>query len=266
MRPVKFSLAAVAIAITAFGAHATGVNQAGNSNANSQTTQPHAPIDAVTTGPTYNNGVGVGITQGNINNTVSTAATGIGQGGSARQKQAQAQAQKQKQQQSQSATASNANAQSVTVQTGASDSRRIPVATAYAAGLTASNGTCLGSASGGIQIAPLGISGGSTKKDEGCDRRYNAQMLNSMGLTDAAIMLMCQDDAVRDAMTATGRSCAKGGEKAHAAVPVAPVAPVVPVLYTAPAGTPSPAATFIPVGRAPREDRGALGLGGAVHG
>lgn len=255
---MKFAkITVLALAIAAMSAHATGVNQNGNSNANSQTTQPTAPPVAPSAGPVYNNGVGIGITSGNVTNTVSTAATGIGgAGGTAAQKQGQKQ--KQAQAQKQRATATNANVQAVTIEgDAAAAAPRIPVATAYAAGLTAT-GPCLGSASGGIQAAAVGISLGGTKQDEGCNRRYNAQVLDSMGMTDAAIMLLCQDDAIREAMTATGRSCAQGGAKVRPAP-----APALPVLYHAPAGNPAPAAQFTPE-RAPREDRGALSQGGDI--
>lgn len=45
---------------------------------------------------------------------------------------------------------------------------KIPVSTAYAASLTSGLDTCLGSASGGVQTAPVGVSFGKTLKDDNC--------------------------------------------------------------------------------------------------
>lgn len=205
--PMKsIRIAAIAFSIAAaFSAHATGLNQHGISNAGNVQAPP--PENQ---GPTYNTGNGQGQQQSSANTNIANANGG--QGGNAKQGQKQAQKQRQSQQ------ATQANAQSVTIE---GNRQRQPVSTAYAAGLAAT-GPCLGSASGGIQAAAVGISLGGTKQDEGCNRRYNAQMLDAMGLNDAAVMLMCQDDAVREAMTATGRSCAKGGQKVSAPI-LAPV-------------------------------------------
>jgi hypothetical protein len=84
---------------------------------------------------------------------------------------------------------------------------RIPVAQASAAPITASNGTCMGSSSGGAQGLGFGVSVASTWQDTGCDRRYNAQMLNQLGARDAALALMCQDAQVRLAMSKTSTPC-----------------------------------------------------------
>jgi hypothetical protein len=65
----------------------------------------------------------------------------------------------------------------------------------------------MGSSSGGAQGAGFGFSIGSTWTDSGCDRRYNAQMLNQLGARQAAIALMCQDVAVKQAMETAGTPC-----------------------------------------------------------
>jgi hypothetical protein len=84
---------------------------------------------------------------------------------------------------------------------------RNPVAGAWAAPLTAANGTCMGSTSGGAQGVSLGVSFGSTWTDSDCDRRYDANVLHTMGQTKAATALMCQKATVRDAMAAAGTPC-----------------------------------------------------------
>jgi hypothetical protein len=84
---------------------------------------------------------------------------------------------------------------------------KIPVQQAYAAPLAASNGTCMGSSSGGAQGLGFGVSLATTWHDTGCDRRYNAQMLNQLGARDAALALMCQEPQVRAAMAKTATPC-----------------------------------------------------------
>jgi hypothetical protein len=65
----------------------------------------------------------------------------------------------------------------------------------------------MGSTSGGLQGAGFGASFGNTWNDVGCDRRYNAQMLQNLGLEKAAVMLMCMDSSVREAMQMAGTDC-----------------------------------------------------------
>jgi hypothetical protein len=65
----------------------------------------------------------------------------------------------------------------------------------------------MGSTSGGLQGAGFGASFGNTWNDVGCDRRYNAQMLQNLGLEKAAVVLMCMDPAVREAMQMAGTPC-----------------------------------------------------------
>lgn len=84
--------------------------------------------------------------------------------------------------------------------------RQVQSATAPA--LAVSNGTCMGSTSAGAQGASFGVSIGSTWNDAGCDRRYNAQMLQNLNQPKAAIALMCMDVQVREAMQIAGTPCA----------------------------------------------------------
>lgn len=163
---------------------------------------------------------------GNSSNDIRN--TNTANGGNATQGQGQLQGQQQGQGQSQSSAnrndnrsnASNANsnaAQGNTTSTSVSvagdnvtyQAARIPVATAYASGLTASNGTCMGSSSMGGQGMSFGFSLGSTWKDAGCDRRYNAQALAAVGQAKAAVALLCQDSDIAAAMELAGTPCAK---------------------------------------------------------
>lgn len=93
---------------------------------------------------------------------------------------------------------------SVTVE---ADKRRIPVATAIAPGLAAANGTCMGSSSAGAQGASFGISIGGTWTDDHCDRRYDSIRLQELGMTEAAMLLMCGKESVREAMKLAGTAC-----------------------------------------------------------
>lgn len=84
---------------------------------------------------------------------------------------------------------------------------RIPVATAYAAPLTASNGTCMGSSSVGGQGVTVGLSFATTWTDEGCQARYDASYLDALGLRDAAIERLCLRDDMAAAIEAAGHTC-----------------------------------------------------------
>jgi hypothetical protein len=84
---------------------------------------------------------------------------------------------------------------------------RAPVATAYAAPLVSSNGTCMGSSSAGGQGAALGLSFGTTWTDTNCDIRYDAEALRAAGMVDAARARLCQKAEIKDAMAAAGTPC-----------------------------------------------------------
>ena len=110
-------------------------------------------------------------------------------------------------------TASQANSVTVTGDTVTYEAqKRNPVSTAYAAPLAASTGTCLGSASGGVQATGVGLSFGTTTLDDGCDARFDASALNALGLRMAAVARLCQRDGNRDAIEAAGGKC-PGNEK-----------------------------------------------------
>ena len=73
--------------------------------------------------------------------------------------------------------------------------------------LTSSNDTCMGSTSGSVNIAGLGIGGGSTWVDTNCRRLKNARELWNMGMKGAAMAVMCLDPDNKAALEATGYKC-----------------------------------------------------------
>jgi hypothetical protein len=88
---------------------------------------------------------------------------------------------------------------------------RIPVTTAIAASLTSGNDTCLGSASGGVQTQVLGISLGRTLRDKNCEMIKQVQLLQQMGMPNAACYRARAGDegrAIDEAMTRAGIDCA----------------------------------------------------------
>lgn len=79
--------------------------------------------------------------------------------------------------------------------------------------------TCMGSASIGVSAVGFGVTGGMTMVDEACVRRLDSREFRAMGMNDVALALLCQSDANRKAIEATGRSC-PSVPKAEAASPV----------------------------------------------
>ena len=59
---------------------------------------------------------------------------------------------------------------------------------------TSGNDTCFGSATGGVSLPGVGISGGSTYVDENCVMLKRVKLLNSLGLKDAAIVYLANSD------------------------------------------------------------------------
>jgi hypothetical protein len=93
------------------------------------------------------------------------------------------------------------------------ENTRYPVSTAYAAPLTASNGTCMGSSSAGAQGASLGVSFGTTWTDTSCDIRYDAEALRAANMPRAAIARLCQKAEIAKAMEAAGTPCPRSDAK-----------------------------------------------------
>lgn len=158
---------------------------------------------------------------------------GIGLGGSSIQGQQQGQGQGQKQNsENNNDNSSNAKANAgngsgnSTVNTtvvGATTVYPRQTQSAHAAGLSVSNGTCMGSTSGAAQGPGFGISIGGTWNDDNCNRRYNAQLLDALGQNTAAVALLCQDVTIREAMEVAGTPCvAKPTKVAVLNVPAKP--------------------------------------------
>lgn len=93
--------------------------------------------------------------------------------------------------------------------------KRNPVSTAYSGPLAASNGTCLGSASGGLQTVAVGMSFGTTTLDAGCDARYDAIALTQLGEHAAARARLCLKPEIAQAFDSAGTPC-PGAKKAAA--------------------------------------------------
>lgn len=110
----------------------------------------------------------------------------------------------------------SAQSTSVKVEGDVYEAPKVPVATAYAAPLTASNGTCMGSTSAGAQGVTIGVSVGTTWTDSDCDRRYDAQELRAQGHVKAATALMCQKPSIAAAMKEAGTPCPSGAKTAAA--------------------------------------------------
>lgn len=95
----------------------------------------------------------------------------------------------------------------------------IPVASAYAPHLWATEDTCMGSSSLGVQALSFGFSTGTTWRDEDCVRRKDARELYNMGntmpqLRVASVARMCQKSANIAAMHAAGLQCPGEGSAA----------------------------------------------------
>lgn len=73
--------------------------------------------------------------------------------------------------------------------------------------LTSSNDTCMGSVSGGVAVAGLGLSGGSTYTDEHCKRIKMSRELWNKGMKAASLAMDCMDPAAREALELTGFTC-----------------------------------------------------------
>lgn len=106
---------------------------------------------------------------------------------------------------------------------GSSDVLEFPVATAVAASLTASQETCMGSRSFGVQAIGFGLSIATTRSDRQCRRIRNARALEDFGYRTAALALLCQDEDVSEAMERAGTPC-PGSQLLTFPLPSEPVA------------------------------------------
>jgi len=97
--------------------------------------------------------------------------------------------------------------------------QRDPVASAFAAPLTSSNDTCMGSSSVGGQGVSFGFSAGSTWTDTNCVMLKNAREMHNMGWKEAAFARMCMDEKNALAFKQAGLKCPVAEEKSAAAKP-----------------------------------------------
>jgi hypothetical protein len=87
------------------------------------------------------------------------------------------------------------------------ESARFPTATAIAPAIVSSNDTCMGSSSAGISTVSIGISMGTTCRDDNCVMLKNSRELWNMGLRNAAVARMCMDTENSLALEVTGVTC-----------------------------------------------------------
>jgi len=71
---------------------------------------------------------------------------------------------------------------------------------------------CVVGVSGGIQKFGLGISGGTYRTDENCERIKLSKVLNDLGMKVAAVSILCQDERVFHAMIQSGTPCPYNGK------------------------------------------------------
>lgn len=198
-------------------------------------------------------GCGAGQTTNGCGTTVATGGQG-GAGGNAvagaassasasaraeaSSKQAQGQVQGQLQGQQQAAISGGntieGNRTAVTVEGDTYQAAKNPVATAYAAPLTASNGTCMGSTSVGGQGVTIGLSLGTTWTDSSCDMRYDAEALRAAGQPAAAVARLCQKPEIAEAMKAAGTPCPAPKTASASATPATQQAEASQVTYQDP--------------------------------
>jgi hypothetical protein len=69
------------------------------------------------------------------------------------------------------------------------------------------NDLCTIGASASVQTQILGISAGGTFTEDNCKRLKNAKVRYDMGMTVAAVSVMCQDPKIFDAMMNAGTPC-----------------------------------------------------------
>jgi len=73
--------------------------------------------------------------------------------------------------------------------------------------LVSSNDTCMGSTSGSANVPGIGIGFGTSWVDENCKMLKNSREMWNMGMKAAALALMCNDKANKEALELTGFVC-----------------------------------------------------------
>jgi hypothetical protein len=84
----------------------------------------------------------------------------------------------------------------------------MPVVSAISPSLMSSgNDSCLRSQVNGIQLAIIGITNGTYLQDKECNRRKDAKTLKELGMSIAAVALMCQNTDIWLSMFSAGTPC-----------------------------------------------------------
>ena len=71
---------------------------------------------------------------------------------------------------------------------------------------------CVVGISGGISKFGIGISAGTYRTDENCERIKLSKVLNDLGMKVAAVSILCQDERVFHAMIQSGTPCPYNGK------------------------------------------------------
>jgi hypothetical protein len=179
-------IAVVAVIGLAFAApaYAAQGGEGDNTGCNGQG-NPNSPCQ----GTTHNGGAGgsstaVSVSNASAKSTSTSGAVGIGGAASA------------------SYEGYTGQSQSVRVDT----PRQAPAVLAPA--LSVSSLTCMASVSVGASTPFGGAALGVPKLDKGCEKRANAMILHTLGQSQAALRLMAQDSAVKQALAESGLSFA----------------------------------------------------------
>ena len=71
---------------------------------------------------------------------------------------------------------------------------------------------CVVGMSGGVSTFGLGVSAGTYRTDENCERIKLSKVLNDLGMKVAAVSILCQDERVFHAMIQSGTPCPYNGK------------------------------------------------------
>jgi len=77
---------------------------------------------------------------------------------------------------------------------------------------------CVVGISGGLSKFGIGISAGTYRTDENCERIKLSKVLNDLGMKVAAVSILCQDERVFHAMLQSGTPCPFEGKIGNAAL------------------------------------------------
>ena len=77
---------------------------------------------------------------------------------------------------------------------------------------------CVVGVSAGVSTFGLGVSGGTYRTDENCERIKLSKVLNDLGMKVAAVSILCQDERVFHAMIQSGTPCPYNGKIGQAAL------------------------------------------------